>query len=108
MPTEQEFLEFVRNLPEMQVLQTCAQRSGVRFGIRGGIVRSLLFGFDAHPLSPSLYDFFVSFSDIDVVVLSATDWPRLEQSIVASLPFAGFHRWEVATHVELWDTVKFL
>jgi hypothetical protein len=106
MPTPQEFLDFVREMPEVRVLETCARRCGLRFGIRGGIVRSLVFSFSPHSQNASVYDFVDAFSDIDVVVERESDWPLLEQAIISSLPFAGFHRWEVATHDEVQERAK--
>jgi hypothetical protein len=98
MPETADFLNFLRRVPDMRVLQTCVQRCRCRIGIRGGVVRHLLFSFDnIDPESISLYDFVDTFSDIDVVVDSVLDWQVLEQAIVAALPFSGFHRWEIDT-----------
>ena len=96
MPTTTELIEFLRQVPDIRVLLTCANRCGVRFGLRGGIVRHLLFSFQQiDPNAISLYDFVDAFSDIDVVVERRSDWPILQQAVSSSLPFAGFHRWEV-------------
>ena len=99
MPTTIELQDFLYEVPDVRVLLACAQRCGCRFGIRGGLIRHLLFSFDrvVKPEFVSLYDFVVTFSDIDIVVERESDWRVLEQAIAASLPFAGFHRWEVET-----------
>jgi hypothetical protein len=59
-------------------------------------VRHLLFSYQhINPETISLYDFVDTFSDIDLVVDRDSDWPNLQQAIGGSLPFSGFHRWEV-------------
>lgn len=98
MPTTTELVEFLRQVPDIRVLLTCANRCGCRFGLRGGIIRHLLFSFQQiNPNAVSLYDLVDAFSDIDVVVERGSDWPILQEAISSSLPFAGFHRWEVET-----------
>jgi hypothetical protein len=102
LPELTEVLEFLPEVPEIRVLQTCAQRRRVRFGLYGGVVRNLLLTF--HDWSqknqePSLYDLIDPFSDIDVLVDDAEDWSSAWEAIADSLPFAGFFRWEA----QLWN-----
>ncbi len=96
MPSPEQFTEHLLTIPEIRGLKACAERSRTRFAIRGGILRNLLLRFEESHHS-SLYDFVDPFSDIDLIVEQDSDWPHLAQAIAESIPFAGFHRWEVAT-----------
>ena len=81
----------------------CAERTGIRIGIWGGVVRNFVLDdralFDGEQ-SLHLFDFIDPFSDIDCVVDRADDWPLVLQSISSSVAFAGFVRWEVQTRAE--------
>jgi len=52
------------------------------------------------------YEFVDPFSDIDLVVDNAAEWPPLAQAISESIPFAGFHRWEVLPTAAMHHTSK--
>lgn len=96
MPPElKEVLEVLPEIPDIRVLQTCALRKRMRFGIYGGVIRNLLLNFYAWRESePSVYTLIDPFADIDVLVEDQEDWPLLWEAIAAALPFAGFYRWE--------------
>jgi hypothetical protein len=70
-----------------------ATRRKLRFGIRGGVLRNLLFG-QAGQREANLFDFVDPFSDIDVVVERVDHIPLIRQEILSSLPFAGFVHWD--------------
>ena len=63
-----------------------------------GVLRNHLFTLASSELLPAeFYDCVDPFSDIDLVLDDLEDWPRLAQAISESLPFSGFHRWDVVT-----------
>jgi hypothetical protein len=79
----------------------------MRFALRGGVLRNYLFGFAAEKVAAKdFYEFVDPFSDVDLVVDSAGDWPQLAQAISESIPFAGFHHWEAQTTTDLHETSK--
>src|SRR5216684_6350129 len=94
--TSNEFVNSILEIPEVMGLITCAQRSKLRFALRGGTLRNLLLR-SQEVSHPSLYDFVDPFSDIDLVVETESDWALLVQMIAESIPFAGFHHWEAKT-----------
>src|SRR5256885_10641901 len=99
MPSATQYLDRLRNLPEIQVLLRCAERCQIRFGLRGGILRNTVLGeVNSDNRTPSLYEFVDPFSDIDLIVEHEQDWAVLSRALTSSLPFAGFHRWEADTH----------
>ncbi len=104
MPTPEEFVGSLLELPLIRGLRSCAQRLGVRFALRGGILRNFLFAAHRQP-DVSLYDYVDPFSDIDLVVESKSDWPQLSQSIAESIPFAGFHHWEAQAERVVHETL---
>lgn len=85
----------------------CARRLKLRFAIRGGVLRNHLctLASDDQPAA-EFYDYIDPFSDIDLVLEDLEDWPRLAQVISESLPFSGFHRWEVVARDALYETSK--
>jgi hypothetical protein len=79
----------------------------MRFAIRGGVLRNYLFGLAAENVTGrDFYEFVDPFSDIDLVVDSAAEWPPLAQAISESIPFAGFHRWEALPTAAMHQTSK--
>jgi hypothetical protein len=70
----------------------------MRFAVRGGVLRNYLFAsLGIHRPEASFYQYLDPFSDIDMVVDDMNDWPRLDQAIASSIPFAGFHHWEATS-----------
>lgn len=98
MPTPVEFANNLLQLPLIRALRTISVRLGMRFALRGGVLRNLLFS-NAGEVSTegNFYEFVDPFSDIDLVLEDLTEWPQLAQAIASSIPFAGFHRWEVTS-----------
>ena len=85
----------------------CARRLKLRFALRGGVLRNHLFTLASNDRPPTeFYDYIDPFSDIDLVLEDLQDWPRLAQVISESLPFSGFHRWEVVARDALYETSK--
>jgi hypothetical protein len=85
----------------------CAHRLNLRFALRGGILRNHLLTLASNDRpAADFYDYLDPFSDIDLVLEDIEDWPRLAQLISQSLPFSGFHRWEVVSVGALYETSK--
>jgi len=98
MPTQQEFTNSFLELPFARALRTISVRLGLRFALRGGVLRNFLFSLSSEQGSEtSFYDYVDPFSAIQLVVEDTSDWPRLAEAIASSIPFAGFHQWEVTS-----------
>ena len=98
MPTPEQFTNSLLELPLVRALQTISVRLGLRFALRGGVLRNFLLSSSRQqPAEAGFYDYVDPFSDIDLVVEDETDWPQLAQAIASSIPFAGFHHWEVTS-----------
>jgi len=70
MPSSEQFAENLLALPLIRGLRTFAQRLRIRFALRGGILRNLLFRLESRDASETnLYDFVDPFSDIAAFVL---------------------------------------
>lgn len=107
MPSYDQFVHQLLELPEVRGLQSCAQRLRVRFAIRGGVLRNLLFNYESlRSNGSSLYDLVDPFSDIDLVVETPSDWSSIAAAITESIPFASFHRWEAETEEAVRATSK--
>jgi hypothetical protein len=93
--TASEWLEILQSMPEIRTLSECSRRAGIRFGLRGGVVRNLVLSegreFGAYD---SLYDFVDPFGDIDLIALSESDQNSLARILYQSVPFADFHSWD--------------
>jgi len=90
-----QWIEVLSSLPEIQALLECGHRSGVRFGLRGSVIRNLVLseGQDFGKYD-SLYDFVDAFGDIDVVALNESDQNSLARILYQTVPFADFHIWD--------------
>jgi hypothetical protein len=98
MPTPIEFTNTLLELPLIRALRTISGRLGMRFALRGGVLRNLLFSYSGDiSAALSFYEYVDPFSDIDLVVEDLSEWPQLAQAIASSIPFAGFHHWEVTS-----------
>ena len=107
MPSRDQFIETLLEFPLVQALGLCARRLRLRFALRGGVLRNHLFTLASKDAPPAqFYDYIDPFSDIDLVLEDLEDWPRLAQVISESVPFSGFHRWEVAARGVLYETSK--
>lgn len=99
-----EILAELSSFSESHVLLECARLSGLRFALRGGIVRSLIVASALGKNFPipsayreSLFDLVDPFSDIDVVVDELVHWSRISTFIANALPLASYFRWEVSS-----------
>jgi hypothetical protein len=90
--------DLFESLPEVQVLLQCARRLGVGIGLRGGVVRNMLFTEGASTgRYDSLYDFVDPFGDIDLVITDDTKHSVFVRSLFADVPFADCHVWDLQT-----------
>src|SRR5713101_2238365 len=93
-----QWIEIFSFLPEVQALLECAHRSGVRFGLRGGVLRNLLLSEGQNYGNyESLYNFVDPFGDIDLVFLSELDQNSLARLLYQTVPFADCHSWNFQT-----------
>jgi hypothetical protein len=100
----EQIVSFVKTGVTGRTLMECAERSRTRLGIRGGLTRNLLLGkFNAFE---DLLDAVDPFSDVDLVVEDRLDGMRVLNLIAASVPFAGFFRWELTTKEEVISWLK--
>jgi hypothetical protein len=107
MPTREQFTNGLLELPLVRALRTIAVRLGIRFALRGGVLRNFLFAsYGTHLPKISFYDYVDPFSDIDMVVEDTSDWPKLAQAIGSSIPFAGFHHWEATSTRAMKESSK--
>jgi hypothetical protein len=98
MPTRGQFANGLLELPLVRALRTIAVRLGMRFALRGGVLRNFLFAsLGEHLPEKSFYEYVDPFSDIGMVVEDTSDWPQLAHAIASSIPFAGFHHWEATS-----------
>jgi hypothetical protein len=88
-----QIISFVGSSFAGRALMECAARTKTRFGIRGGLARNLLL--ERADQYEDLLEAVDPFSDIDLVVDDSRDRVRILEAIFASVPFAGFYRWEV-------------
>ena len=102
MPTTAEFANSLLRLPLIRAFRNISVRLGMRFALRGGVLRNFLFSYsDETSTEADFYEYVDPFSDIDLVVEDLSEWPQLAQAIASSIPFAGFHRWEVASALDM-------
>jgi hypothetical protein len=95
MPTREQFANSILELPIVRALRIIAVRLGIRFALRGGVLRNFLFASPGRQIPETdFYDYVDPFSDIHMVVEDDSDWLQLAQAIASSIPFAGFHHWE--------------
>jgi hypothetical protein len=107
MPSQDEFVASLFQYPLVQILSTCARRLKLRFALRGGVLRNHLLTLASGDEPPeTLYDYVDPFSDIDLVLNDLNDWPSLAKAISESVPYSGFHRWEVIAEDALRTTSK--
>ena len=107
MPSQGEFVTSLLQYPLVQILSTCAQRLKLRFALRGGVLRNHLLTLASGDEPPeAFYDYVDPFSDIDLVLNDLDDWPSLAKAISESVPYSGFHRWEVISEEALQATSK--
>jgi len=107
MPTLEQFTNSLLALPLIRALQTISARLGLRFALRGGVLRNFLLS--SHRLQQaeaSFYDYVDPFSNIDLALDDETDWPQLAQAIASSIPFAGFHHWEATSARAMTETSR--
>jgi hypothetical protein len=98
MPTPVEFANSLLQLPLIRALRNISVRLGLRFALRGGVLRNFLFSYSGETSTEAdFFEYVDPFSDIDLVVEDFSEWPQLAQAIASSIPFAGFHRWEVTS-----------
>jgi len=98
MPTPEQFTNSLLGLPLVRALETISARLGLRFALRGGVLRNFLLSSSRQqPAGASFYEYVDPFSNIDLVLDDETDWPQLAQAIASSIPFAGFHHWEATS-----------
>ena len=98
MPTPVEFANSLLQLPLIRALRNISARLGLGFALRGGVLRNFLFSYAGETSAEAnFYEYVDPFSDIDLVVEDLSEWPHLAQAIASSIPFAGFHRWEVTS-----------
>lgn len=97
---EQDF----SGIRELNALQFISDQTGMRFSIRGGVVRNILLGYEKWAGKyPSLFGFVDAFADIDLVIENWAAWAPLWQQIATMIPFAEFHRWEPTTGSSIKD-----
>src|SRR5271165_4523509 len=94
---EISFIEEWIRLSGVNSLLACAERTGVRIGMWGGVVRNFIL--DERPIvngeqSLHFIDFVDPYSDINCVLDRVDDWYLVAQSISSSVAFSGYHRWE--------------
>ena len=65
MPSPEEFVGSLLDLPLIRGLRACAQRLGLRFALRNGILRNFRFAPFREP-DTSLYDYVDPFSATDL------------------------------------------
>ncbi len=107
MPSRDQFVGTLLEFPMVQGLRMCARRLKVRLALRGGVLRNHLFTLVSNDRPAAEFcDYIDPFSDIDLVLEGPADWPRVAQAISESLPFSGFHRWEVVARDALYETSK--
>jgi len=107
MPTREEFANSLLELPLIRALRTISVRLGLRFALRGGVLRNFLFSYPRlQPTETSFYDCVDPFSDFDLVLEDTSNWPQLAQAITSSIPFAGFHHWEATSTRAMKETSK--
>ena len=107
MPSQDEFVASLVQYPLVQILSTCAQRLKLRFALRGGVLRNHLLTLASGDEPPeTLYDYVDPFSDVNLVLNDLDDWPSLAKAISESVPYSGFHRWEVISEEALRRTSK--
>lgn len=93
-----QWIEILSFLPEIEALLECAHRSGVRFGLCGGVLRNLLLSEGQNYGNyESLYNFVDPFGDIDLVFLSELDQNSLARLLYQAVPFADCHSWDFQT-----------
>lgn len=98
MPDIFTLVQSLPRIPELRALAGCAARARLKFALRGGVLRNLYIRFhEWENREPSLFEFVDALSDIDLIVINEGDWAQLQRMLVASIPFAGFHRWEART-----------
>jgi hypothetical protein len=94
MPNFEEFNASLRDIPEFQVLATCAARYRTRFWLKSTAIADLLLRFNSWYKNPvSFYDFVGPFEEITLLFENQEDKVRLEHTVADSLPLAGFYRW---------------
>ncbi len=107
MPTRDEFANSLLELPLIRALRMISVRLGLRFALRGGVLRNFLCSYPRQQATEtSFYDYVDPFSDIDLVLEDISDWPQLAQAIASSIPFAGFHHWEAISTRSMKETSK--
>lgn len=94
MPNFEEFNASLRDIPEFQVLATCAARYRTRFWLKSTAIADLLLRFNSWYKNPvSFYDFVGPFEEITLLFEKQEDKVLLEHTVADSLPLAGFYRW---------------
>jgi len=94
MPGFEEFNAALQDIPEFQVLATCAARYHIRFWLKSTAIADLLLRFNSWYGTPvSFYDFVGPFEEITLLCEKEEDKLLLEHAVADSLPLAGFYRW---------------
>lgn len=100
----EQIISFVKTGITGRTLMECSERSQTRIGIRGGVTRNLLLGKVGE--FRDLLDAVDPFSDVDLVVDDRREGIRACKLIFASVPFAGFFRWELMTKEDVTAWLK--
>jgi hypothetical protein len=107
--TRQQFKEFLKGLPELELLSQIAHHLKTELRLRGSLARNvvdvelLMSGGSAEvdARAVSLFDFVPAFSDIDLVVCSDLVAREAMALIRAHLPHSRFFHWDVRTPADL-------
>jgi hypothetical protein len=98
LPSPNEFIAALTDLPEIRVLATCAARRRIRFWLTNTIADIYLKFHSWQGKNASLYDFVGPFDSLNIALADPDDGTQLDRAIADSLPLAGFYHWTLGPY----------